>query len=192
MRTEPSGTAEPVNDAAFRAALGRFASGVTVVATVDPEDGVDHAMTVSAFTSVTLDPPLVLVAVDRRHRFHDPVLRAGRWTVSILSREGQAGATWFATRGRPLADQLERVAYRRGEHTGAALMSDAVAWLECETWAAYDGAGHTLLVGKVLAAGSSESTDDPLLYYRSHFGSLVRSLSSEKSPAPVRPERDAG
>jgi flavin reductase (DIM6/NTAB) family NADH-FMN oxidoreductase RutF len=181
-----------VDTAAFRAALGRFASGVTVVATVDPDDGLDHALTASAFTSVSLDPPLVLVSINRGSRFHDPVLRSGRWAVSLLSREGKAAATWFATSGRPLADQLERVPHRRGDQTGAALVSDALAWLECETWAVYDGADHALVVGAVLHAEVDESANDPLLYYRSHYATLVPSRTSEKAPAPVRPERDAG
>ncbi len=192
MSSEHPPSSGPVDAAAFRAALGRFASGVTVVSTVDPDDGADHALTASAFTSVSLDPPLVLVGVDRSNRFHGPVLRSRRWGVSILSREGQAAATWFATRGRPLAGQLDVVRHRRGEHTGAALVSDALGWLECETWAVHDGANHSLLVGLVLDAGIDERFDDPLLYYRSHYGSLVRSRSSEKAPASVRPERDAG
>lgn len=192
MTNEHSRSSEPVDAATFRAALGRFASGVTVVTTVDPADSVDHAMTASAFTSVSLNPPLVLVGVDRRNRFHDPVLRSRRWAVSILSREGQAAATWFATRGRPLEGQLDHVPHRRGEHTGAALMTDALAWLECETEAVHDGADHTLLVGRVIDADADERADAPLLYYRSHYGSLVRSRSSEKAPASVRPERDAG
>ncbi len=188
---QPPGEAG-VDRAAFRAALGRFASGVTVVATVDPADGLDHALTASAFTSVSLEPPLVLVGINRTSRFHDPVLRSRRWTVSLLSRDGRAAATWFANSGRPLVGQLDRVPHSRGEHTGAALISDALAWLECETWAVYDGADHALLVGTVLHADVDESVDDPLLYYRSHYGSLVRSRQSEKAPAPVRPERDAG
>ena len=183
---------DAVDPAAYRAALGRFASGVTVAATVDPADGVDHALTASAFTSVSLDPPLVLLSINRSSRFHDPVLRSGRWAVSLLSREGRAAANWFAMSGRPLAGQLERVPHRRGDHTGAALVSDALAWLECETWAVYDGADHALLVGTVLHAEVDEHADDPLLYYRSHYATLVPSRSSERAPAPVRPERDAG
>jgi flavin reductase (DIM6/NTAB) family NADH-FMN oxidoreductase RutF len=191
MNTGPS-QGDGAGPAAFRAALGRFASGVTVVSTVDPEDGVDHALTASAFTSVSLNPPLILVSINRGGRFHDPVLRSGRWAVSLLSREGKAAATWFATSGRPLAGQLERVPHRRGDRTGAALLSDALAWLECETWAVYDGADHSLLVGAVLHAEVDENVNDPLLYYRSHYASLVPSRTSEKAPAPVRPERDAG
>ncbi len=184
----------PLDDAAFRAALGRFASGVTVVSTV--YEGVDYAITASAFTSVSLDPPLVLLCVDSHNRFHDPVLQTGTWAVSILADEGQDVATWLATRGRPLAHQLERVPHHRSPRTGAALADDALAWLECRTWQAYDGADHTILVGSVEWAATTDERDDPLMYYRSHYGSLVRRPVSERGPdlpGPVlEPDTDSG
>ncbi|TNC48117.1 flavin reductase [Mumia zhuanghuii] len=189
---------------AFRDVLGRFASGVTVVTTV--ADGVDHAMTASAFCSVSLEPPLVLVVVDRRNRFHDAVLDSGTWGVSVLAEEGQDDATWLARRGRPLENQLEHVRHHRGRQTGAALLDRAIGWLECRTWHTYDGGDHTIVVGEVLGAsvradgdvpappgsGFAESTlGEPLLYYRSHYGALVRSPESEKNsgPSPVQQQR---
>lgn len=180
--------ADPLDERAFRAALGRFASGVTVVSTV--HEGVDHAITASAFTSVSLDPPLVLVCVDSFNRFHEPVLAAGRWAVSILTDEGQDSASWLALRGRDLAHQLERVPHHRAPVTGAALADDALAWLECETWRTYDGADHTIVVGRVLWASVHDAADDPLLYYRSHYGSLVRRPVSERGPDPQPAERE--
>jgi flavin reductase (DIM6/NTAB) family NADH-FMN oxidoreductase RutF len=177
----------------FRAALGRFASGVTVVTTT--VDGVDHAMTASAFSSVSLDPPLVCVNVDRRNRFGEAVAVSRTWAVSILSETGQHAATWFARRGRPLPDQFDRVAYRRGELTGAPLLDAAVAWLECRTWAEYDGGDHVLLVGEVVGAHvhperpdspSGIHPDRPLLYYRSHYAALLRSRASEHSDVTLR------
>lgn len=181
--------AEPLDDRAFRAALGRFASGVTVVSTV--HEGVDHAITASAFTSVSLDPPLVLVCVDTNNRFHQPLLATGRWAVSILTDEGQDTASWLALRGRELAHQLDRVPHHRAPGSGSALVDDALAWLECETWRSYDGADHTLVIGRVLWASVAEGADDPLLYYRSHYGSLVRRPVSERGPDPLAadPER---
>lgn len=175
---------EPLADAAFRLALGRFASGVTVVTTVT--EGVDHALTASAFTSVSLAPPLVLVCVDKRNRFHDAVAASGSWAVSILAEPAQDAATWFATRGRPLAGQLDRVGYRRGSCTGAALLADALAWLECRTVNSYDGGDHTIVVGRVVGAAVTDREDDPLLYYRSHYAALLHSAASEKSPLPLR------
>lgn len=168
----------PVDDVAFRAALGRFASGVTVVTTT--LDGVDHAMTASAFTSVSLDPPLVLVCSHRTSRFHDAVLEAGVWGVSILAEAGRPASAWFADRGRRLEDQLDGFGHHRGG-LGVALLDDALAWLECRTHAVHDGGDHTILVGSVVGAAVSERGDDPLLYYRSRYGTIVRSVESEKT-----------
>lgn len=175
---------EPLDDSAFRGALGRFGSGVTVVTTVAA--GEDHAITVSAFSSVSLDPPLVLVCLDKTARFHDAVRRSGRWAVSILTESGQDAATWFALRGRPLEGQLEKVTYRRGGYTGAGLLDDATAWLECRTWQTYDGGDHAIVVGEVVTAAVAEDVDDPLLYYRSHYAALLHSEASEKSPVALR------
>lgn len=171
--------AQPVDQSAFRGALGRFASGVTVVTT--RVDGEDHASTASAFTSVALDPPLVLVCVDHKSRFHAAVSKSRNWAVSILSEDNQAASTWFATRGRPLAGQLDRVPHRRGCVLDAPLIDGALAWLECETWQAYDGVDHTIVVGHVVHAEVAEADDRPLLYYRSHYASLRRSTDSEKN-----------
>ena len=179
----------PLDDTAFRAALGRFTSGVTVVSTRYGD--IDHAITASAFTSVSLEPPRVLVCVDTRTRFHDPLMETGLWGVSILAGSGQDAASWLATRGRDLTHQLDRFPHHRGAVTGAALLDESLGWLECETWRTYDGADHTIVVGTVLAAAFVTGRDDPLLYYRSHYGSLIRLPVSEKGPDPsvAEPER---
>jgi len=167
-----------VDQGAFRGALGRFASGVTVVSTV--QDGVDHAMTASAFTSVSLDPPLVLVCSHKTSRFHEAVLQTGIWGVSILAEEGIAESAWFAHRGRPLGAQLEGIAHHRGA-SGVALLDASLAWLECTTQTVVDGGDHTVLIGAVTGAGVRDEIDDPLLYYRSHYGTIVRLPETEKT-----------
>lgn len=169
---------QTVDQRVFRAALGRFASGVTVVSTV--RDGVDHLMTASAFSSVSLDPPRVLVCSSRTSRFHDAVLDTGTWGVSILSESGMKASAWFANKGRGLEEQLVDVPHHRGV-TGVALLDEAIGWLECETVAVHDGGDHTILVGGVVGAGFDEDADDPLLYYRSHYGTMVRLPESEKT-----------
>ena len=83
----------------FREAMSHFASGVTVVTT--QQGGVDHAMTASAFTSVSLDPPLVLVCVDKTTRFHQAVALSRYWGASVLAGSQLTEARWLATRGRP-------------------------------------------------------------------------------------------
>ncbi len=167
-----------VDQAAFRGALGRFASGVTVVTT--RLDGIDHAMTASAFTSVSLDPPLVLICSHKTARFHEAVLESGVWGVSILAEEGELASAWFANRGRPLENQLADFAFTRGE-SGVALMGDSLGWLECRTTAVHDGGDHAIIVGEVTAAAVRDDIDDPLLYYRSHYGTINRLEDSEKS-----------
>lgn len=150
-------------------------------------DGVDHAMTASAFCSVSMSPPLILTCVDRRNRIHDALDSSKLWGISVLAESGSEAATWLAHRGRRLHGQLDAFAHTRGECTGAALLDSAIGWLECRTWAAYDGGDHTILVGEVMSASVCDDRDDPLLYFRSHYGSLVRSSVNEKNSGTVPP-----
>ena len=160
----------PVDPVTFRRVAGRYATGVTVVTAC--LDGVDHAMTANAFTSVSLEPVLVLVCVEKEARFHDAILETGLWGVSVLDASGRRAAEWLATRGRPLIGQLEPYAIHRGEHTGAALFDEALATLECRTWAVYDGGDHSIVVGEVLALDLVHPEGDPLLYFRSAYHHL--------------------
>ena len=155
---------------AFRRTVGRFATGVTVVTTV--AEGVDHAMTASAFTAVSLEPLLVLVCVDRDARFHDAVVDAGVWGVSVLDVSARAAADWFALPGRPLHGQLDRAAHHRGPRTGCALLDASLATLECRTTAVLDGGDHSIVVGCVEAVGTPMPDGKPLLYYRSRYHAL--------------------
>ncbi|MEO5873614.1 MAG: flavin reductase family protein, partial [Streptosporangiaceae bacterium] len=127
----------------LRAVAGRFATGVTVITTV--VDGVDHAMTMNSFTSVSLDPLLVMFSVEKIARFHDLVLDAGTWAVSILGEDGQAASAWFAKRGRPLEGQLEGWSHHRGAATGAAVLTDAIGVLECRTHGVHEAGDHTIV-----------------------------------------------
>ena len=156
------------DEASFRRAVGHFATGVTVVTT--QVGSFDHAMTASAFTSVSLEPPLVLVCVDKEARFRDAVLESGTWGVSVLSVSGRRAADWLATKGRPLVGQLDRYPHHRGV-TGAALLDGSLAWLECRTQAVYDGGDHDIVLGAVVAASVGDRDAAPLLYHRSRYGS---------------------
>ena len=138
-----------VDQAAFRRAAGQFPGGIVVVTT-----SAGHAMTVSAFASVSLEPPLVLFCAEKIARFHDAVLAAGAWAVSILAEDGEKTARWLATRGRPLDGQLGELPHHPGPVTGAPLLDGALATLECRTFAVYDGGDHSIIVGQVAAADS--------------------------------------
>jgi flavin reductase (DIM6/NTAB) family NADH-FMN oxidoreductase RutF len=158
-----------VDPASFRQAAGQFPGGIVVVTT-----GAGHAMTVSAFTSVSLEPPLVLFCAEKIARFHDAVLAAGSWAVSILAEDDEKTARWLALRGRPLDGQLDGVAHHPGPVTGAPLLDAALATLECVTAAVHDGGDHSIVVGRVAAvtapAGSPER--GPLVHWAAGYRRL--------------------
>ncbi len=158
------------DQALFRSVMSRFATGVAVVTTV--QDGMDHAMTANSFTSVSLDPPLVLVCVEIDSRFYDAILDNGRWAVSIVSEKARPQARWLAVKGRPLEAQLAVVPHRRGPVSGAALLTESLATLECRTTAVHAAGDHVIVVGEVLALTEDESREDPLLYWQSTYHRL--------------------
>lgn len=161
----------PLNPASFRAALGRLPTGVVVV-TTRCDDGFDHAMTANSFSSVSLDPLLVLVCVEHGTRFYDAVSTQAHWAVSVLPAGAGDTARWFATPGRPLEGQLDRVAYHRGPATGAALLDDSLATVECRTTVQHEAGDHTILVGEVLSLARATPDAAPLVFFGGRFGSV--------------------
>jgi flavin reductase (DIM6/NTAB) family NADH-FMN oxidoreductase RutF len=155
----------------FRTAMGRFATGVTVLTTMDRD--LDHAMTASALTSVSLEPMLLLVCVEREARFHDAVVAAGLWGISVLSAHDRPAADWLATRGRPLHGQLDRVAHHRGEKTGVALLDGALSTFECYTTAVYPAGDHSIVVGEVVSVTTATHPGPALLYYRGRYVTMT-------------------
>ena len=160
-----------VDGADFRRVAGRFASGIMVVTT--RLDGVDHAMTVTAFASVSLVPQRVLFCAEKIARFHDSVLAAGSWALSVLDEESEKTARWLATRGRPLADQLAGIAHHPGPVTGAAILDAALGALECRTTAVHDGGDHSIVVGEVLGASEPNPGARPLLHHSGRYRILA-------------------
>jgi len=158
-----------VDQASFRQATDQLAGGIVVVTT-----NAGHAMTVSAFMSVSLEPPLVLFCAEKIARFHDAVLAAGSWAVSILAEDAEKTARWLATRGRPLDGQLDGVAHHPGPVTGAPLLDGALATLECRTAAVHDGGDHSIIVGRVVAVTSAEGLPSrgPLMHYAGSYRRL--------------------
>lgn len=160
----------PTSDA-FRQAMGRFATGVTVV--TSRWQGIDHAMTANSVTSVSLEPMLLLVCVEQEARFHDAILGSGVWGVSILGASSRGTADWLATRGRPLHEQLGRMGVRPGLATGVALLEDALATIECRTVQTHAAGDHTIVVGEVLSVEIADHPGDALLYFRGRYEALT-------------------
>ncbi len=155
---------------AFRRAAGRFPTGVAVAGT--RLHGTGHAMTVSAFSSVSLDPLLVLFCAEKIARFHDAVVEAGIWSVSVLDENSEKTARWLATRGRPLDGQLDMIAHHPGPVTGAPILDAALAAIECRTTAVHDGGDHSIVVGQVV--GVTEPKDGgPLVYFSGGYRRLA-------------------
>jgi flavin reductase (DIM6/NTAB) family NADH-FMN oxidoreductase RutF len=146
----------------FRAALGRFATGVTVVTTV--VDGQPHGMTANAFSSASLDPPLILVCVDHEAVLHDLLGESEAFGVSILAAAQEHLSIWFATADRPGGRaQFADVAWAPGAHTGAPLLDGAAARLECRPAGRFPAGDHSVFLGEVVAA-ELDSTNSPLLF----------------------------
>jgi flavin reductase (DIM6/NTAB) family NADH-FMN oxidoreductase RutF len=155
----------------FRHVVSQFATGVTVVSTV--LDGVRYGLTVNSFTSVSLDPLLVLFCCEIDCAFHAPVLSAGRWGVSVLSDRQAEESAWFATRGAPGVDQFDgRPGVRIGPALGVPLLAGSLATFECRTWTTYEGGDHTVVVGEVVDA-TTRADGDPLLYFGSHYRGIA-------------------
>lgn len=166
MTTPP----ESVDEGLYRRAISRFATGVTIVTTRVGSH--DFAMTASAICSVSLEPVLLLVSVEQEARFHDAVVDAGVFGISVLSTDQRRDAEWLATRGRPLHGQIERIPYFRGEVTGVALLEQSLATFELETSAIHPAGDHSLVVGHVRSVQANEHPGEALLYYRGRFGAV--------------------
>lgn len=171
-RPEPGGSPdESARDPAiFRQAAGRFATGVTVMTTRVGK--IDHAMTVSTFTSVSLDPLLVLVCVEQEARFHDAILEADTFGITVLTEYQRGIASWFAERGRPLHGQLERAPHHRGVATSVALLDDGLATFECRIVGIHPGGDHSIVVGEVVSMALGDGHAGALLHYRGQFARL--------------------
>jgi len=152
----------------FRSVLGRFASGITIVTARDA-DGRDYGMTISAFCSVSLTPPLVLICVDHEASSHRTLLEARHFGVSILAAHQEPLSRRFS--GADEDKRFDGIGYVRGL-TGAALLDDALAHIECRRVAQYDAGDHTVVIGEVEAAVAHGHR--PLLYYRGGYAQLER------------------
>ena len=149
--------------------MARVASGVVVVTARVGEE--DHAMTANSFTTVSLDPELVLFCVQQDSRFHDAIHAADRWVVNLLSAEQAPAARWFAERGRPLQGQMEVVEYSR-EDDGIAVLKGSIGHLGCTTDAIHPAGDHSIVLGKVDRIVYENLSAPPLVYFDHRLGRL--------------------
>nr|WP_206328081.1 flavin reductase family protein [Streptomyces sp. S3(2020)] len=159
--------------------MSRLAAGVVLVTAFEPPlgpdgpQGEDVGMTATAFMSVSLDPPLVLVSLREGSRMDELLDEQPLWAVSVLSESQRHIAGRFAMKGR-ISDRLlfEDIPYARGEATGALLVGGALATLECRTEERVQAGDHTLVIGRVLTAGVPSADGGPLTYFRGRYRQL--------------------
>jgi flavin reductase (DIM6/NTAB) family NADH-FMN oxidoreductase RutF len=154
----------------FRQIIGHFATGVTVVTTA--HEGRLHGMTANAITSLSLDPLLLLVCVDKTANMHGELTKAGRFAVNILTDDQEDISRTFATTTEPEEGRLQGVAYHLGPH-GAPLIDDALGFMECALGDQFDGGDHTIYTGLVLNGDVSDE-GAPLLFYRGGYRRMAR------------------
>jgi len=162
---------------AFRHALGQFATGVSIITAMGPDEK-PIGMTMSSFNSVSLEPPLVLFSVERKSYSLQAMLDAKGYAVNILSRAQEHLSNKFA---RALSDKWVDVEHVLG-FAQAPLLHDALAHFECEPYAHYDGGDHVIFVGRVVQFAARTDLD-PLVFFRGKYCDLT----TEARPAPQWP-----
>ncbi len=160
-----------IDEDLFRRVMGSFASGVTIVTTLDP-DGQPRGFTASGMSSVSLEPRLLLVCVNTNSSTLAAMQTRGAFAVNILSEAQQALAQRFAAR---LEGKFGGVAWRPGE-TGVPLLDGSLAYAECRVYHVYEGGDHVIILGEVVAAGVGDAV--PLLYLRGRYGVYHGGISS--------------
>ena len=150
----------------LRDALGCFATGVTVVTCLG-EDEEPAGLTVNSFTSVSLDPPLLLVCLAKRAASAPLLIRASHFAVNVLQTGQKPASIRFSTRDE---DRFGVTPWSCGE-AGAPILKDSLGVFECERFGVHDGGDHHILVGQVVKA-SFDTSLDPLLYFRGKYRRL--------------------
>lgn len=151
----------------YKEVMASFPSGVTVVTTLDSEGGV-AGITASAFSALSIDPPLVLFCPNYQSDTY-PILRdSKRFAIHLLSADQQAEAYAFASKGK---EKAQAIAWRLSE-LGNPLLENSVAIIECELWREYDGGDHAIIVGEVKNLILPDEPLPPLLYHRGKLGAM--------------------
>lgn len=160
----------PISSERFRNALRHFPSGVTIVTVHDPESETPHGLTVSAFSSVSPKPPLIMIAIDHKATAHTLLQREGAtFAVNILAHDQMELSNRFAW----VKDE-DRFAMGAWETavTGAPVLENALAWLDCTIYASYEAGTHTIYIGEVQASDVSRKEESPLVYWNRGYRSL--------------------
>jgi len=160
----------PVEPRTLRQVCGLFVTGVTVITT--GADGNAVGTTVNSFTSVSLDPPLVLFCLHNQSRLRLELEKSGKFAVNLLARRQERLAREFA--GKHTAN-FEHVVHHRTAH-GAPILSEALAYVACDLVDEFPGGDHIIVVGKVVEVGIPHRRKEPLIFFEGSFGALEEEL----------------
>ena len=163
-----------VDPTAFKAAAGSFGSGVTVV--TSKQNSQVHGMTVSAFTSLSVDPMQIIVSLRTGSVLQDMILESKIFAVSILREDQKEIAAYFATSGREPCDGMFPDVPCENGVTEAPIIGGSLAHLDCTLATTYDGGDHVIFVGNVVEAVAEEG--EPLLYYKGNYHGVREWASS--------------
>jgi flavin reductase (DIM6/NTAB) family NADH-FMN oxidoreductase RutF len=187
--TIDSHTASTVDVSAFRKAMGSFPTGVTIV-TVACDDGAMHGVTVNSFSSVSLDPMLVLVCLNETSRAVDLIEGAGAFAVNVLSAGQQDASRWFADQHRPAGPAMfDGVPLEPGV-TGCPILADAAASFGCRLRQSYHAGDHLIMLGEVVTLIHRPQLE-PLIFHAGTYTSLAQE-SRRGRTAARRFGRDLG
>ncbi len=157
-----SACATPVSSEEFRRACGRFATGVAVASVLDGA-GTPHGLTVSSFTSVSLEPPLMLICLGHAVTSIDQFRESRHFAINVLAEEQRELSERFATKG---SDRFDGLAWERGEF-GVPLLTNALATMECAVVRRVTAGDHDIFIGEMLRARVRDG--QPLIYYASSY-----------------------
>ncbi|HUR17172.1 MAG TPA: flavin reductase family protein [Candidatus Limnocylindrales bacterium] len=187
MADSPSvGTLSSIDSREYREVLTRFATGVTVVTTLEETDEGPQpwGTTVNSFTGISLDPPLVMVSIGQERSIHPIIERIGKFGVNILGEDSQALSDCFA--GAP--SSLPREAFCEADYslgqTGLPVLESAIAYLCCELDRVIQAGDHTMYLGRVVETGCRNETGWPLLYFGRRYLSIERATAPDLRGKP--------
>jgi 3-hydroxy-9,10-secoandrosta-1,3,5(10)-triene-9,17-dione monooxygenase reductase component len=156
----------PFDTEQFKEAMGRFTTGITIVAGIEEDEPV--GFTCQAFVSLSMDPPFVAVAPARTSTSWPRIARSGSFCVNVLGDHQQELCRGFAVSG---GKKFEGVAWRRSPASGSPVIDGSIAWIDCDVELVHDAGDHELILGRVLDLGTAEGS--PLLFFRSRYATIA-------------------
>jgi 3-hydroxy-9,10-secoandrosta-1,3,5(10)-triene-9,17-dione monooxygenase reductase component len=154
-----------ISSAEYRHVLGHFVTGVTIITGTDPDSGEPVGLAASSFTSVSLDPPLVLFCAGKTSASWARIQASRAFCVNVLGEDNETISRTFATRG---ADKFSGLAWTKGP-SGSPVLGDALASMDCVVHEEHDAGDHVIVVGRVLALTAADR-GAPLAYFRGGYG----------------------